>query len=375
MIRDIIKIFKGGTLLTLCLIILNSCDGFHDAIVPVNFSVEKVPTALVINGQLEKDQRGWVQISYTTDIDAAISTPTNFEKNAKVKLKTADGKEEIFKYAENGIYYGSSIVGEVNKSYTMSIEIDGKVYSANSTMFAPPGYQSAWVNEKTTVKGGVNYASYDGEWIVNDPSKTRNRYLFQWIRNGVHEVRRDWCIDDDRVVNVNEGLRLFNPTARPLPNEVTTFRAAEIDKLTYDYYNMYEKIMRGLVSVASQTPYNPVSNFGQGTIGNFRAVAYSSISVLTPPSIAASTKSGSIEINFASNVLFKKYNLYWGTSAGISKSSNVIKNINFIAGKDKSANNTYTVPNLKSGSLYYFRIETEDGEGNVSVLSPEISVK
>ena len=112
--------------------------------------------------------------------------------------------------------------------------------------------------------------------IINDPSATRNRYLFEWWVNGVHYIRQDWAIDDNRVVNANEGLKLFTVTLDPLPNQYIQHRTAEIDKITYDYYNMYEKIVRGLVSVTSQTPYNPVSNFGNNTIGNFRAVAFSS---------------------------------------------------------------------------------------------------
>ncbi len=163
----------------------------------------------------------------------------------------------------------------------------------------------------------------------------------------------------------------MNPTTSPAANEYTVFRASEIDKLTYDYYNMYEKIVRGLVSVASQTPYNPVSNFGGGTIGNFRAVSFSSIVVLTPPALTVSTKTGTPEVSFPLNVYFKKYNLYWGTTPGVTKNSTGIKNINFTNPSGKAG--VYTPPNLKSGTTYYFRIEVEDEAGNVSILSPEAS--
>ncbi len=181
----------GKILLLLSVCFLASCDGSKDAIVPLGVNVDNVPTVLVINGQIEKDQKAWVQLSYSLDIDTSITTPIPYEKNAKVKLTSNNGQQEEFKYAGNGIYYGSNIVGEVNKTYTMTIEVNGKTYTATSTMFKAPGYQSAWVNELKFVKLGIEYVSYDEQWIVNDPSNTRNRYLFQWWRNGVHDVRID----------------------------------------------------------------------------------------------------------------------------------------------------------------------------------------
>ena len=126
----------------------------------------------------------------------------------------------------------------------MNITIAGESFSASSTMLAPRGFQGAWVTPTLYAGKEGTTVGYSDEWIINDPSNERNRYLFQWWRNGVHEVIRDWSIDDNRVVNANEGLRLFNVTTDPGANEHTRFRVAEIDKLTYDYYNMYEKIVQ-----------------------------------------------------------------------------------------------------------------------------------
>ena len=103
-------------------------------------------------------------------------------------------------------------------------------------MFSPPGYQGAWVYNNSGSKGSsekVGGSGYSDEWIINDPSATRNRYLFEWWTNGVHYIRQDWAIDDNRVVNANEGLKLFTVTLDPLPNQHIRHRTAEIDKITY----------------------------------------------------------------------------------------------------------------------------------------------
>lgn len=373
-----------------------SCDGFQEKIVSVNVPVQNVPSVVVINGEIEKDVTAWVQISYSEDINAPSGTPVNYEENAQIILETASGNSEVLTYRNNGMYVGSSIVGMVKETYTLTIDINGKIYTASSNMYPEPGFQGAWVaslSGGSNGKTGITYGGYDEEWIVNDPSSERNRYLFEWYTNGWHDAGRDWAIDDNRVVNVNEGLRLVNPTRVINANEYTVFRAAEIDKITYDYYNMYEKIVRRIISANAQTPFNPVSNFGEGTMGNFRAVAFSSIAILTPPNISIIGQNEQNVISFPLNEFFEKYNLYWSTTPGITKDSEAIFDIINNSGKDGGSGKdpgggkgddggkdnsggsgdtgVYVHASLVNDTMYYYRLEAEDAEGNVSILSPE----
>ena len=357
--------------------ILFSCDGFNEEIVPISVNVEDVESILVINGEIEEEKIAWVQISYSEDIDASISSPINYEINASVSIAKSDGSSEEMSHIFNGIYVGSSIKGKVGETHTMTINIGDQTYTATSTMLSPPGYQGAWVYQLGSNNNGKNSndkggtSKYSDEWIINDPSATRNRYLFEWWANGVHYIRQDWAIDDNRIVNANEGLKLFTVTLDPLANQYIQHRTAEIDKITYDYYNMYEKIVRGLVSVTSQTPYNPVSNFGNNTIGNFRAVAFSTAILLTPPDIFVIAQNKQNVLAFEPNSFFKKYNLFWSNSSGVNENSNVVSD--FRLGMTSDNINFHVDENLNNGSTYYYRLQVEDGEGNVSILSPEVS--
>jgi len=343
-----------------------ACEGFHEAIVPLDLDVYNVETVLVINAEIEMDNPVWVQISYSENIDALSTTAILFEEQASICLSTVSGDVEKLLYNSKGIYYGSRIRGQIGEEYTLDITIGEQSYMATSTMLAPPGYQGGTLGASGAKDSSGGYSE---EWVVNDPSDQRNRYLFEWWTNGQHLVYRDWAIDDNRVVNANEGLRLFNPTSDPGENEYTVLRTAEIDKLTYDYFNMYEKIVRGIVSVESQTPYNPVSNFGQRTMGNFRAVAFSSLILMTPPSIQAMRLDHGVEIRFPFNTHFAAYNLYWQRKPGVSKESEVLRNIDF---ENKNKNAVF-VHNIALTDTLYYRIEAEDYLGNVSVLSAEES--
>ncbi len=255
--------------------VISSCKkGLQEELIPMDLNVNNIGTITVIDAKIEMDSTAWAQISYSVDINAAFDSIPEYENSAIVEI--SDGSAtEFLNYIGNGVYRGNSIFGQVGNTYTISIDINGTIYNAVSTMF-PPATLSDITLTPTSGKEGTIYSE---NWVVDDPSDTRNRYLFEWWTNGVHNTQIDWAIDDNRVVNANEGLSLFNPQRDVYEGEVTTFKVAEIDKTTYDYFNMYEKIVRGIASAGDQTPYNPVSSFGPGTVGNFRAVAFSSYTV------------------------------------------------------------------------------------------------
>jgi hypothetical protein len=74
---------------------------------------------------------------------------------------------------------------------------------------------------------------------------------------------------------------------------------------------------------------------------------------------------------FEPNSFFKKYNLFWSNSSGVNENSNVVSD--FRLGMTSDNINFHVDENLNNGSTYYYRLQVEDGEGNVSILSPEVS--
>ena len=354
---------------------LTGCDGFQEEYIPIDLEVADIERFVVMNAEIEEDRRSWIQISYSDDINTAIIEHITWEENADVSIRTSGGAEEKLTYRSKGVYTGSDIYGQVGETYTITVDIGGKLYTSTSTMLPPPGFQDVWVSADKggdDGKGGSS-STYSEEWIINDPSNERNRYLFEWWNNNIHEIRRDWSIDDNRIVNHNEGLRLHNPTVNVVANNYFVLRATEIDLVTYNYFNMYEKIVRGMVGADSQTPYNPVSNFGEGTIGNFRAVAFSAKTVLTPPPLTATGKEEAVELSFPGNFYFAQYHLYWDTKADVTDKSNKLKDIQTPNQNIKTI--TFTHTERTTDVSYYYRIQAVDAEGNVSMLSPEVSAK
>lgn len=269
---------KKVVILVAIISIFGACKkGLQEEFIAMDINVNDIGIITVIDAKIEMDSNARVQISYSEDINTAFTPSPNYEANAIVEISNGVSSEQLI-YLGGGVYRGSSILGKVGETYSLTININGKIYTASSTMYNPATLRDITLTP-ITGKDGKTITGYAENWVVNDPSATRNRYLFEWWTNGVHNQAIDWAIDDNRVVNANEGLSLFNPQRDVNVKEITTFRVSEIDKSTYDFYNMYEKIVRGIASAGDQTPYNPVSIFGAGTIGNFRAVAFSSYTV------------------------------------------------------------------------------------------------
>lgn len=356
--------------------VISSCkEGLQEELILMDINVNNIEPITVIDAKIEMDSAAWVQISYSEDIDAAFNPIPNYEENAIIEISDGVYSEQLT-YIDKGVYIGNSIIGQAGNTYTISIDINSVVYVAISTMFPPATLRDITLSPYS----GKTGTGYSENWVVDDPSGTRNRYLFEWWTNGVHNRAIDWAIDDNRVVNANEGLSLFNPQRDVYEGEVTTFRVSEIDKITYDYFNMYEKIVRGIASAGDQTPYNPVSSFGSGTIGNFRAVAFSSYTVSTGDTlgsdgwknVTASPSTGQITISWDNYTGANEYVILWKNNPGITGDKN--SNENIISGdKTNPLLSPYIHTGLDKNLTYYYRVMAVSKGGNA--LSEEVSAK
>jgi hypothetical protein len=358
--------------------LLNSCaQGLHEQIVPVTLQLKNIEKVLVLDAKIEKDSNAWVQISYSNDIDNPFQAEPVYGTTGKITLSSNKGESELLVYSGNkGIYTGSKIKGNIGTTYKLSVLIEGKEYSAETTMMPLAKFNSIEINPSIkNVTKGDSYNIYEEIWYISNDNNVRNLYMFEWWVNGVHLNKYDWAIDDDRIPNGSKGIRVFNPTINPELNQRVEFRMAEIDFKTYNYFNMYEKIVRGIVSASDQTPYNPVSSFGAGTVGNFRAVSFTQSVVLMPPQLYLSTKSNAVDIYFERNPLYVKYNLYWSKTPDVSTKSNVMLDIPFTKVVDKNIiYGNFLHTGLTSGNTLYYKIEAEDVQGNKSILSPEATI-
>ena len=262
---------------------------------------------LVAHGMIEEGDNAYIDLSYTRNMDR--SEPVYVE-NALVTLSVSDGNGEVLDYKGNGLYEGSTILGEIGKSYTLEIQIEDKTWSATSTIYPHLVIQEAYAEivsggkgetggkdtggkdsggkdtggkGETSGKGGSWGIYYTPVWHVADDPDTRDYFLFRFFINDRYVPELTWDYDDGRGINTEGYHALIHPRLYLPLTDKLVIKASRIDLPTYKFYNQFERLIVSKGATGSITPYNPASNFGEDVVGHF--VAISSVSAEIVPEV------------------------------------------------------------------------------------------
>lgn len=85
---------------------------------------------IVVEGGIENGQRAQLRLSQT--VSATDNDVFPMVENALVELTDMEGNSEILIESSAGIYEGNSLLGEPDKSYTLTIQSENKNYSATT---------------------------------------------------------------------------------------------------------------------------------------------------------------------------------------------------------------------------------------------------
>src|SRR5688500_5343818 len=121
--------------ISLLTILLISCDE------AIELDLKQTPPILAIEAVLtDQPQRQSVKVSWSTDFYGSGGTPR--VNNATVSISDNAGEEHIFvhnprNHADSmGIYIPEmTFAGEVGRSYTLHVSVDGEVYEATDQLF------------------------------------------------------------------------------------------------------------------------------------------------------------------------------------------------------------------------------------------------
>lgn len=156
-----------------CIISLNlSCKKILD------LDLDNAQPQLVIEGNITNIQGlQTVKITRTVPFDAQNNFPA--VSDARVVMKDSEGHVVVFQESDPGIYTAQNISGKVGITYTLTVNVDEKEYSASSTMPASVKLDSLSATERTFGDESrkiiaVNFA---------DPINTKNFYLFKMTLN------------------------------------------------------------------------------------------------------------------------------------------------------------------------------------------------
>ena len=222
---------------------------------------------LVIEGAVS-DTTGpyYINISKSVSFYADNTYPNVSGASVTITDQTA-GVNDLLTETSPGIYATHSIIGTPGHTYQLQVVLNGKNYTAVSTMPLPVALDSItfdYTSMKNMIQPVVHY---------QDPAAFVNYYKYNITVNG---TKLNWFqTDEDLLMNgkyINEDL--VTDTGAIKKNDLVLVNLVGVDKAAYNFLQEAENI--AFYNDQLATPATPASNISGGCLGYFSAQTVSS---------------------------------------------------------------------------------------------------
>lgn len=177
------------------------------------------------------------------------------------------GLQDVLTETSTGLYVTHLLTrGIPGHTYLLSVQVNGKTYTASSTMPLPVALDSVTfdLSDTTQIEAVANY---------QDPPHIVNFYKYTMTINGVVDKRFQAFEDrlsDGRYIHD----RVDADTSEVKKNDIVRLSLAGIDKNVYTFLHEAEDIAYNNAGLVA--PANPQSNISGGCLGYFSAQTVSS---------------------------------------------------------------------------------------------------
>jgi len=252
------------------ILVLTSCEEV------IEIDLNSSNPVLVAEGQMVKDSTVWIKLSYTRDY--FTNEETVFEETATVVITNSNNTSEILSHTGNGMYKGTSMIGEVGEKYNVDITTDKGMSSAVSNLFEPSEIYDVKIIESNFQKPGGSETSYSLEVKFKDISIDENFYLMKVY---VDEKLESYVLADDKIFIANDTITFPLIQLSFYLNDEVIIKLHTVDEDTYRYYSQLADLTSdGKGPGGSSTPFNPGSNFGKDVMGYFAAWSFVSDTIV-----------------------------------------------------------------------------------------------
>ena len=233
---------------------------------------------------------GWIDAGGFPIVMVTTSVPTSTEyqsiddqKNHLVrhaKVTFSDGATSVIltgmdnkRYFPPFIYTTSDLRGVAGKTYTLKVEYKGMTATASTTIPASVPLDSLWCVPSADDKGKYNIKAR-----FSDPEASEDYYrLFVKVagKDSSYVASYMGCMSDSDLlrpaeINVMRGLSVdnesswaWNPASFEKGDEVMV-KFCTMDRVSYEFWNSYERVVSLSVLPMFQATYNPAYNVTGG---------------------------------------------------------------------------------------------------------------
>ncbi len=244
------------TIFLLLICFFSSCEKVID------LKLDTSSPSIVIQGNVfDHDGPYKIQISKTV----AFTEPNIFPAvtNARVTISDNLGNSETLTESSPGTYITSTLKGKSGVTYTLTVETEGKTYTALSTMPEPVNIDRIYIR-KSDVGNGREVA-----FDFQDPPDIDNyyrvlEYINDSLKTGVN-VGND-KLYPGKIITYSLGSSSIKEDSVLQSGDKVKIQFECIDKGVYEYF----RTTKGN-SDQSTSPTNPTSNISNGALGYFSA--------------------------------------------------------------------------------------------------------
>ncbi len=251
-------------------LLLYSCEKLIDV------DLNETNPVIVIEGTMTgEDNSAEVKISQTTSY--FNTNPMNQISGATVYI--TDERAHKFTLQENdkGQYIAEGFYPHLGYNYTLSVEIDGKIYTSESKL-----HEAVKIDSLSVVYNqGYSFLAegYNVNLYFRDPPNIRNFYRLRIYINGVLENDTGDMIFFDDKNSDGSFLAIEIKSKIFAVGDFVTYELESLDEAAYNYLDAISEIVDGS-SAGTLAPANPEPNFSNGALGYFSAYTSDSKTVI-----------------------------------------------------------------------------------------------
>lgn len=257
-------------------LVLSACEETTD------LDLRQTPARIVIEG-LVTDRPGYqgVKISRSTHFYGSGQTPR--VDNALVKVSDDTGREFTFIHNPSdhpdsaGVYIPEThFTGEIGRTYTLLVEVDGEVYQASDQLLSviPVDSLGFRINEDEREDPKEPGKFYELLVYATEPGHEDNFYLFKYYRNDSLIVydETDIYFSDDVVLGEN-----IDGVPSPVyygPDDTARLEVYSLSRNGFIFYNdLYTILTNDGGGMFGPIPASPRTNLNNGALGFFQVSA------------------------------------------------------------------------------------------------------
>ncbi|MEN8191530.1 MAG: DUF4249 domain-containing protein [Bacteroidota bacterium] len=244
----------------------------------IEIDLNSADPKIVIEGVVSNDgSPSQVRITRSTD----FYEPGIYEKvsGAEVEIIDSEGKSAILTEVSDGLYETNSVLGEIGRTYFITVKTDGDVYDAESTIPPQITLDSLKLEVAPYPPGGEveENKRYFLHFYFQDLPDNEDFCRFKILNNG--KSLGGFRIYMDKYTNGNYIKSRLNLSAEENDIKIgdeLTVELLSIDKAAYDYYFTANSVNASRTSgsggpPSSIAPANPVTNWTNDALGLFSA--------------------------------------------------------------------------------------------------------